>query len=92
MNNRIIFSSKSDEWATPQGVFDSLDAEFHFNLDPCATEDNAKCDLFYTKEQNGLEKSWGGTECSVIPHIARLANGSRNAIEKVQKTTLSWSC
>ena len=75
MNNRTIFSSKSDEWATPQGVFDSLDAEFHFNLDPCATEDNAKCDLFYTKEQNGLEKSWGGTECSVIPHIARLASG-----------------
>ena len=75
MNNRIIFSSKSDEWATPQGVFDSLDAEFHFNLDPCATEDNTKCDLFYTKEQNGLEKSWGGTECSVIPRIAKSVNG-----------------
>ena len=59
-NITSCFSSKSDEWATPQDFFDKLNDEFHFNLDPCADENNHKCDLFYTKEQDGLSKNWGG--------------------------------
>lgn len=69
--NESLYSSKSDEWATPQEVFDELDKEFHFNLDPCATSENHKCETFYTLQDNGLERSWGGAESSVIPHIAR---------------------
>ena len=55
------FSSKSDEWATPQSYFDEINKEFNFSLDPCATEDNHKCDKYFTLNENGLEKSWGGT-------------------------------
>jgi len=58
--NTVLYSSKSDEWSTPQHVFDSLNAEFHFTLDPCATENNHKCSAFYTKDQNGLLQNWGG--------------------------------
>lgn len=57
--NESLYSSKSDEWATPQEVFDELDKEFHFNLDPCATSENHKCETFYTLQDNGLERSWG---------------------------------
>lgn len=32
--NRVVFSSQSDHWATPQAVYDGLDAEFHFTCDP----------------------------------------------------------
>lgn len=32
---RAIFSSASDEWATPTDVYESLHAEFHFVDDPC---------------------------------------------------------
>ena len=53
------FSSKSDDWATPQDFFDKLNEEFHFDLDPCADENNHKCDFYYTKEQDGLSKNWG---------------------------------
>ena len=53
-------SSNTDEWATPQDLFDALDATFHFTLDPCATPENAKCAKFYTKEQDGLKQDWGG--------------------------------
>lgn len=60
MKAETLFSSKSDEWSTPQDIFDDLDREFHFTLDPCATAENHKCDRYYTAEQNGLEKSWGG--------------------------------
>jgi len=60
MINDALFSSKTDEWATPQHVFDELHKEFDFNLDPCATAENAKCRKFFTAADNGLEKSWGG--------------------------------
>lgn len=48
--NSCLFSSASVEWATPQALFDELDAEFHFNLDPCCTHENAKCAEHFTKE------------------------------------------
>ena len=55
-----IMSSDSDEWATPQELYDILDSEFHFNLDPCADETNHKCARFFTKEIDGLSQKWGG--------------------------------
>jgi site-specific DNA-methyltransferase (adenine-specific) len=48
------------EWATPQNLFDELNAEFGFTLDVCATDENAKCADYFTKEQNGLLQNWGG--------------------------------
>ena len=35
MKSRVVFSSASVEWATPHGVYDALNTEFHFTLDPC---------------------------------------------------------
>ncbi len=61
--NSVMFSSASDEWPTPQNVYDQLDTEFHFNLDPCATHENHKCSRYFTKEQNGLNQWWGGYSC-----------------------------
>lgn len=58
--NSVLFSSDSTEWATPQWLYDLLDGEFNFDLVPCATPDNAKCSCFYTKNENGLIKNWGG--------------------------------
>lgn len=56
--NKALFTSKSEEWETPQEFFDELDEEFSFDLDPCATHKNAKCSLYYTKTYNGLKASW----------------------------------
>lgn len=55
-----IFSSKNDEWETPQAIFDELDKEFHFTLDPCSTHKNHKCPQYFTKEEDGLSQKWGG--------------------------------
>lgn len=55
-----MFSSKSDEWETPQKTFDELNDEFRFDLDPCADESNHKCEKYFTKEQDGLLQDWGG--------------------------------
>jgi len=59
MNNGM-FTSKTDEWETPQDFFDEWNRQFHFTLDACANEKNHKCDKYYTKEDNGLLKDWGG--------------------------------
>ena len=66
-----LYTSGSDEWATPQDLFDALDATFHFTLDPCATPENAKCAKFYTKEQDGLKQDWGGAVIWCNPPYGR---------------------
>lgn len=58
--NSALFTSEKDYWETPQELFDKLDKEFNFTLDPCSTHQNAKCKKHYTMEENGLSKSWGG--------------------------------
>ena len=60
MNNDLMFSSKTDKWATPEDFFDKLNNEFKFQLDVCADENNHKCARFFTKEQDGLLQEWGG--------------------------------
>ena len=55
---QVHFSSETCEWSTPQWLFDALDREFGFALDPCATAENAKCSKFFTAAENGLEQSW----------------------------------
>ena len=60
MNKNLMFSSERMDWETPQDFFDKLNVEFHFTLDPCANEQNAKCKKFYTIEQDGLAQSWQG--------------------------------
>jgi phage N-6-adenine-methyltransferase len=56
----VHFSSKSDNWATPQDFYDSLNAEFGLTVDVCASADNAKCETYFTKEQDGLKQIWTG--------------------------------
>jgi len=53
-----MVSSKSNEWSTPQKLFDYLDNIFDFTLDPCCTKDTAKCSKFYTDKEDGLSQSW----------------------------------
>ena len=60
MNNDLMFSSKTCEWATPQDFFDRLNAEFKFTHDPCASVENHKCDKYYTKAEDGLIQDWAG--------------------------------
>ena len=67
-----MFSSKSEEWGTPQDFFDKLNEEFNFTLDPCADELNHKCTNYYTKEQDGLSKSWRGETVFCNPPYGRV--------------------
>lgn len=66
-----MFSSATDEWATPQEFFDELNEELHFTLDPAANEENHKCETFFTKEQDGLTRRWEGHTVFCNPPYGR---------------------
>lgn len=57
----VMGSSESVEWPTPQDLFDLLDAEFGFEVDVCATPGFAKCERFFSPEEDGLAQEWHGT-------------------------------
>tara|TARA_B100000989_G_scaffold183957_1_gene138445 strand:- start:7519 stop:7992 length:474 start_codon:yes stop_codon:yes gene_type:complete len=68
----VMFSSKTGNWATPHDFFLKLDWRFGpFDLDPCATHSNAKCDKYFTEEDNGLDKDWTGNNVFVNPPYGR---------------------
>jgi site-specific DNA-methyltransferase (adenine-specific) len=59
MKRETLFSSNKDDWSTPENFFKALDEEFHFDLDPCASHENHKCNKYYTAEDDGLRQDWG---------------------------------
>ena len=71
MINPALFSSERMDWATPQDLFDDLDLEFGFTLDPCTDASNNKCQRYFTKEQNGLAQDWTGERVFCNPPYGR---------------------
>lgn len=64
-------SKPTDERETPLELFKPVDDLFHFTLDVCATAENAKCEKFYTIEDNGLTSPWAGNVCWCNPPYSR---------------------
>ena len=58
MINKNLFTSNSDEWRTPVKLFQELDQEYNFTLDPCSTKENHLCKKYFTRETDGLLQSW----------------------------------
>lgn len=81
--NRVLFSSKSNDWATPQDLFDKLNDEFNFTLDVCAIPENAKCEHYYSPEQNGLLQHWDGTVWCNPPYGRKIGLWVKKAYESV---------
>ena len=86
MSVNAMFSSKTDEWSTPQDFYDRLNAEFNFTLDPCADKNNHKCAKYFTKEQDGLTKKWGGHTVFCNPPYGRqIGKWVRKCYEESEK-------
>lgn len=90
MNAEVMFSSKKDNWETPDWLFRKLNDEFRFSLDPCADENNHKCDKYFTKEEDGLTKDWGKDRVFCNPPYGReLAKWVKKCYEHSQKGGLA---
>lgn len=79
--NAGMFTSSTDDWATPRDFFEKLDAEFHFDLDVCASETNAKCERFFTKADDGLSQEWRGRCWMNPPYGREIGQWVRKAFE-----------
>lgn len=82
--NQGLFSSATDEWPTPQEFFDALNAEFRFELDVCATSENAKCPKYFTREDDGLSQPWSGVCWMNPPYGRQIGAWVRKAYESAQ--------
>lgn len=45
MNTKALMTSNRNDWETPWKLFDELNNEFHFTLDPCASDTNHKFEM-----------------------------------------------
>lgn len=84
--NDALLSSKNMNWCTPPDFFAELDQEFHFELDPAATDKSAKCARYFTPADDGLNQDWGG--CSVFcnpPYGRAIQDWVRKGYEESQK-------
>lgn len=86
MNMKVHYSSKSNEWDTPQDFYERLNKEFDFTLDPCTNGTNSKCKKFYTEKEDGLLQSWEGETVFMNPPYGRaIGNWVQKAYEESKK-------
>ncbi len=60
MNTELIFSSENQAWSTQQSFYDQLNEKYNFDIDVCAEQKTAKCEKYFTKEQDCLKIDWFG--------------------------------
>ena len=68
--NSGLMTSTTDLWSTPQDFFDAYNDVYHFDVDVCATAENALCAKFYSPEEDGLSKEWNDV-CWMNPPYGR---------------------
>jgi len=83
---RISSGSNSNQsYGTPQYIFDFFNRYERFTLDAAASEENAKCPLYFTKEQNGLLQSWKDHRVWINPPYNDVESWVDCSIEKIYR-------
>ena len=78
---------------TPKYLFDRISSIFNLSLDACALPENAKCENYYTPEDDGLSKPWRGGYGATLPMEEKYRRGSRKPMRsRKRNTTTSYSC
>lgn len=85
MVDRVLHCNQTDEWETPQHLFDFINNDYRpFTLDPCATKENAKCDDYFTKLDDGLSLPWYGS-VFVNPPYSEVSDWLAKAVHECKK-------
>lgn len=85
MNADLMFSSKTDQWSTPQWFFDELNKEFDFQCDVCDLPENAKCEYYFTPQIDGLWMAWSGRCWCNPPYGRTIGKWVKKAYEEVMR-------
>lgn len=102
-NAYLPSEAKTVEHGTPPEIFEPLNKEFNFTLDAAATDENALCDAYYTKEEDGSQQDWAGHTVWCNPPfdaaslqaftsqaIRMVASGVLTALHVPAKTDQPW--
>ena len=92
MLNKHIFTSNSEDWETPQALYDLLNEKYHFDLDACADETNFKHEVYFSKEENSLEQTWFGTVFMNPPYGPQIKKWVAKAYSESQKGNCTVVC
>jgi site-specific DNA-methyltransferase (adenine-specific) len=69
----IVFSRKSDEYITPKKLYDELNNQFNFQLDPATTQDNPlKTTIYFTQSDDGLNLQWPAVNTFINPPYSKV--------------------
>lgn len=93
-HSKITFQKSGQyDWETPQDFFDKLNKEFNFTLDPCCTQENAKCNKYFTEGDNGLEQDWDGHRVFMNPPYGnKISKWVKKAFEESKKKGVLVIC
>jgi site-specific DNA-methyltransferase (adenine-specific) len=72
---KVHFSSLRLDWKTPKAVYQTLDAEFSFDCDPCPVN----------HKEDGLLTEWGGVSFCNPPYGNELPKWIKKGWEEYQK-------
>lgn len=85
MLNSSLYSSDKMDWETPDHLFNGLDAEFGFTHDVAASAENAKCENYFTEEDNGLMQPWSGICWMNPPYGRAVGDWMRKAVRESER-------
>jgi site-specific DNA-methyltransferase (adenine-specific) len=87
--NNGRYNGNGRHWKTPPEIFETLDREFNFTLDPCATPATAKCATFFDESSDGLVQAWGEHRVFMNPPYGReIYAWTRKAREAAERGAL----
>jgi len=89
----VHFSSKTDEWETPQDLFNKLNEEFNFTIDVCAVPENAKCMKFYNANVcDALLEEWDDVCWMNPPYGREIGKWIKKAYESMEENNATVVC
>jgi phage N-6-adenine-methyltransferase len=69
---KLMFSSQSNDWATPQDFFDKLNGAYGpFTLDAAASAENYKVSNYFDVSADALTQDWAGNTVFLNPPYGR---------------------
>lgn len=80
-----MFSSASDNWATPRALYDQYDDIYHFTLDGAADRTNHQCDEWLGPgglSEDALSVEWTGHSVWLNPPYSRVREFLQHAIDQ----------
>ncbi|MAK51090.1 DNA N-6-adenine-methyltransferase [Marinobacter sp.] len=89
----VHFRSEKDDWGTPTAFFDRLERRFQgFDRDVCASDHNAKCKNYWTKEDDALSKTWTGYCWMNPPYGRQIGEWVKKAYESADSGEATVVC